>query len=234
MNARCKSGFTLVELLVVIAIISLLAALLSPALQRARDQARQVACMNNLRQVGVALSLYAQDSDGCFPAASPAMEYGLECYGSGTGRLGGLLVQPPAGFTVGGPLRDPKILFCPAQKAVVYPDTSTPVGRLGWAKDPAGYYFMGYIMFMIKPNAAAPYGDRANDRNSQPPERVMFMDFGWKYWADLGLSTGPHPHASGNNVLYLGGHVRLVSAGKIDAVATSVYDLLVMLENEGR
>ncbi|MBI4027068.1 MAG: DUF1559 domain-containing protein [Verrucomicrobia bacterium] len=60
-------AFTLIELLVVVAIISILAALLSPALSSARKSARQIACMNNLKQVGLALIVYAEDHDGWTP-----------------------------------------------------------------------------------------------------------------------------------------------------------------------
>jgi prepilin-type N-terminal cleavage/methylation domain-containing protein/prepilin-type processing-associated H-X9-DG protein len=61
-------GFTLIELLVVIAIIAILAAILFPVFAQAREKARQTACLSNLKQVGTALMMYAQDYDETLPA----------------------------------------------------------------------------------------------------------------------------------------------------------------------
>ena len=58
-----KSGFTLIELLVVIAIIAILAAILFPVFAKAREKARQNSCLNNQRQIAIALSMYVQDNE---------------------------------------------------------------------------------------------------------------------------------------------------------------------------
>lgn len=139
------SAFTLIELLVVIAIIAILAAMLLPALKSARSKAQQVTCMNNMRQVGAAIYIYANDNDDYLPdLSSPnyAAWYGNLCKSYRNWQ--GTLYQP------GGSL-DREAFRCPSvtgrQLPGDIPDSyfnlDLPFGynymALGWSKSEKAY-----------------------------------------------------------------------------------------------
>lgn len=80
-----KRGFTLIELLVVIAIIAILAAILFPAFAKARESARRISCVNNLKQIGMGILQYRQEYD----EKSPKSTIGNVSYSNGQATLTG-------------------------------------------------------------------------------------------------------------------------------------------------
>ncbi|MDD2707629.1 MAG: type II secretion system protein [Verrucomicrobiae bacterium] len=98
---KLSGGFTLVELLVVTVILSILAALLSPALRSARDSARTIQCVNNLRQCGLAMLQYAEESEG------KVLIYQSWATGTEKGWSTPLIA--------GGYIKDTRAMLCPSQ-----------------------------------------------------------------------------------------------------------------------
>jgi len=151
---RHSRGFTLIELLVVIAIIAILAALLLPALAGAKKKGSDTVCINNQRQIGVGLRLWANDNSEHFPWTVASVDGGSGFYTNG----------PSTGdwtdnYRVAkSELVTPKILLCPTDKQKTEVQGSgDPWTRLDGDKHIS--YFVGYTAEETKPQTILA-GDR--------------------------------------------------------------------------
>ncbi len=146
-------GFTLIELLVVIAIIAILAAILFPVFAKAREKARQSACLNNTKQMGVAVRIYTDSWDGSLPSTTsyPGPSPGGHGYWM-------LLLQPN--------LKTTAVFKCPSAPH------DLPNGLPGNFPYPAASY--GYNEYLFYISATVDYSNEASIRN--PTQTALISD----------------------------------------------------------
>lgn len=130
--------FTLIELLIVIAIIAILGALLLPALNKVRQEAYSIKCINNLRQIGTGIFLYAGDCDGKMPATLSSVEPGYggqyegkylmftQYGGLGLVAANGYFGRPLVRISGGTIVNRPDILYCRNAEPRIVWNTDTP------------------------------------------------------------------------------------------------------------
>ncbi len=184
-----QRAFTLIELLVVIAIIALLMAILMPALQRVRKQAKKVICLSNLKQWGTIFAMYTDDNDGLFPKRR-----------SGYGRWINVLYDYYS--------RNDEIRVCPMAAKIANPDGVSGVKQVGdkftsWGRlaessslpgggyGPAGTWgSYGINGWVYVPDGATVYGKPAEDFWRSPNVKgvgniPLFLDcWFWCGWPD--------------------------------------------------
>ena len=237
-SQRYVKGFTLVELLVVIAIIALLLSIILPSLQMAREQAKSVVCVSQLRQWGLAIHIYANENDDFMPPNFLYSQY-----------FPYLVYEPPNGnfrnlgllFDL-GEIKEPKLFYCPSESNEGHKyDTSINPWLVPHASSPNEQYTrMSYY-----------YYTRVEDVFWNPKlqfdrERAGKAE-GYNHFVELStlkdkailsdniyIPTGyPHSTQAGFNVLYADGGAKFWHddleffehrAGQIDLSAQDVYE----------
>src|SRR2546423_3537064 len=117
------AAFTIVELLTVIAIISLLAALLFPVFATARGKAREITCISNLRQIGIAIKIYTQDYDELYPwAVDPTDKYTPQIWSQYPEFQKQIPFMPMMHEVLQPYIKSPELFHCPADTGYTIED----------------------------------------------------------------------------------------------------------------
>jgi prepilin-type N-terminal cleavage/methylation domain-containing protein/prepilin-type processing-associated H-X9-DG protein len=201
-RARATRGFSLIELLTVMAILAVLSGLLFPVIAKSREQARKTVCMSNLRQIGMALSMYASNHAGLIPPTGDAPWRAIEHIWNGT-------LNPPRYIGLGylhekfGYGVAPQMYYCPAAEGrnrMDWPDHSWSCWEKVGPDWPQATCGCSYVY-----RETGFGGDKILARNAETP--AMVMDF----QIELNISHPRYNHfLQGVNILFYDGSVKWV------------------------
>ncbi len=215
-----RNGFTLIELLVVIAILSLLIAILLPALNQAKHQARRAACAGNLRQVGVAIHLYAEDFANTIPFGPAGRPVTGSNFYTVTGNVTSLLSLEDGapvglGLLLDGYLaHQPTVLFCPG--ADQPSEAKEQLARVGQAQAQSDFYYRHASVDMLTGTPKVSHIQLSDlGRNSKgQPISALVTDVQFLAHPSLAafqVKTRTNHQRAASNILFAAGHVKSVS-----------------------